>query len=803
MKLGRRAFLQFAAGAVGGTLLSPIPWQLIDDSAIWSQNWWWRPSPERGEITKVATTCLLCEGGCGLQARLVNKNRAILLEGNPKNPVSAGGICPLGAAGLQFLYAPYRIAQPLKQTKSRGDVSGLQPISWEEALKELRTRLAQLRSQGEAKTVAAITGQRPGSMSDLWQQFFAAYGSPNLFHMPTGYDSLELAAAMTAGKRSPLAFAFENASFILSFGTDLLEGWGAPGRMQAVYGLWRKGDDDKEATKIVQVESRCSLSAAKADQWLAVAPGTEAALALGIAHVLVKENLYDSEFVKNNVFGFDDWTDTQGRTRKGFRDLVLAADCAPDAVSKRTGVDEVKIRSLAKEFADASNAVVVWGGGQGGLPGNLYDDLVFIALNALKGNFKSDGTVTLSPPVPLAPLPGLAMDAAARQALARQRLDLQQSVQTPLAGNGIYAFLDGAAKGTPYPINVLMVHEANPAYSLPENRLFREALAKVGTLVSFSSFMDETTQQADLVLPNPTALERFDDAIGLPGAPYAYYALASPILNPPAGTKHTGEVLLAMAKEIRGGLAEALPWSDYKAYLQYRVEGLAGSRKGMVSEAKAKPPWQLQAGDLVETNFKDGADLWKKLASGLCWYDAPVDFFQVLDTSSGKLELALNALTAKGLAGAADQVYLPRFAQLALSGDEKEYPLLLVTYRSMSLTNRYLPNPPFMTKNLWDFMLKGQEVFVEVNPKTAQALGVGEGSQARLKTLEGEVTVRVHLFAGAREGVLYLPEGLGHTAYDRYIQDKGVNANSLIEVQMDPVTGLGTVWATRAQLRRA
>ena len=279
----------------------------------------------------------------------------------------------------------------------------------------------------------------------------------------------------------------------------------------------------------------------------------------------------------------------------------------------------------------------------------------------------------------------------------------------------------------------------------PRTRLFQAALAKVGTLVSFSSFMDETAQQADLILPNHMALERFDDAIGLRGTPYAYYALASPILNPPPGTKHTGEILLAMAAEIRGGLAEALPWKDYKAYLQKRVEGLAASKKGMVSDAQGKVPWKLQAGDLVEANYKDGADLWKKLTSGLCWYDAPVDFLQGLDTSSGKLELALNALQAKGLAGAADQVYLPRFAQLAPSGDEKEYPLLLVSYRNMSLASEYLPNPPFMTKNVWDFVLKGKELFVELNPKTAQSLGVKEGSQAVLKTPQGEVPVRVHL----------------------------------------------------------
>jgi anaerobic selenocysteine-containing dehydrogenase len=108
-----------------------------------------------------------------------------------------------------------------------------------------------------------------------------------------------------------------------------------------------------------------------------------------------------------------------------------------------------------------------------------------------------------------------------------------------------------------------------------------------------------------------------------------------------------------------------------------------------------------------------------------------------------------------------------------------------------------------MTKNVWDFILKGKELFVELNPKTAQSLGVGEGSPVVLKTSQGEVPVRVHLYAGARSGVVYVPEGLGHTAYDEFIQNKGINANSIIEVQMDPITGLGTVWATRVQLRRA
>ena len=92
---------------------------------------------------------------------------------------------------------------------------------------------------------------------------------------------------------------------------------------------------------------------------------------------------------------------------------------------------------------------------------------------------------------------------------------------------------------------------------------------------------------------------------------------------------------------------------------------------------------------------------------------------------------------------------------------------------------------------------------MEINPKTAGSLGLGEGDKAVIKTPQGQTGVLVHLTPAARPGVVYIVQGLGHKAYDEFIQDKGTNANNLVEVQMDPVTGLGTVWATRAQLRRA
>ena len=141
MKLDRRAFVKLIAGGVGGTLLSPLPWKMADDTAIWSQNWFWRPSPERGGATTVNTVCQLCSGGCGVRVRLIEEKRAVNIDGNPTHPVNQGGICPLGAAGLQYLYGPSRIETPLQQTGKRGDLETMKAISWDEALEILAIKL--------------------------------------------------------------------------------------------------------------------------------------------------------------------------------------------------------------------------------------------------------------------------------------------------------------------------------------------------------------------------------------------------------------------------------------------------------------------------------------------------------------------------------------------------------------------------------------------------------------------------------------------------------------------------------------
>ena len=776
-------------------MLSPMPWQLAGDSARWSQNWSWRPSPERGEITKVPSACTLCEGGCAIKAHLVNGNRAIFIEGNPANPLTRGGICALGASGLQFLYAPYRIAQPMKQTKSRGDMSGFQPVSWNDALAELGKKLGKLRAEGKSHEVACITSNRPGSMDDLWLQFFTAYGSPNLFRMPSAADGLRLAAELTTGKASPFAFSLGNAEYILSFGANLFEGAGATSLMFPAMRQWTR----ETPVKLVQVESRCSATASKADRFLAVAPGTEAMLAMGIAHLMVSSGSYDADFVKNNVFGFEDWIDPTGKKHQGFRSLVTSAAYSPEEVAKSTGLEAAKITEVAKEFAARPKAVAVWAIGQPDVTNGAYHQLVFTALNALKGNLKPNGLVSLTPAVPLASLPAVQKDSASES--MQVRLDLAKSGPLPFRQNGLYGFLDSVSTGPKYPIEILLVHEANPSYSLAENKLFQAALAKVATLVSFSSYMDETSAQADFILPNHTAFERWDDIVGIPGASFGYYAVSAPVIKPLLDTRNTGDALLSLAAGMGGSVGASMPWKSYEEYLKFRVDGLAQAQKGAVAEKPDVPIIKLSAGESVQPNFSNGADLWKKLKAGSCWYDTPAAIAG-FDTPAGKLMLAYLSIGQRGGPGADDKYYLAHFENINPSGSESEFPLLLVTFKPSFTTGGYVPTPPFMNKLIPENVLKDEEAFVELHPDTAAKFAFSQGERVSLITSQGEATVRINISPAAHPGVVYLPEGLGHRAYDQYIQNKGTNANSLMEVQLDPVSGMGTVRACRAQLRR-
>ena len=157
----------------------------------------------------------------------------------------------------------------------------------------------------------------------------------------------------------------------------------SPVRMLRVYGYLRQERPGPKA-KIIQIESRFSATAAKADEWVPINPGTEGALALGIAYILIREGLYDRPFVDSRTFGFEDWKDSDGKTHVGFKKLVLQ-EYNVDAVARVTGVPVATVLRIAKEFATHRPAIAV---GQMASTNALYSLMAVHALNALVGQHR-------------------------------------------------------------------------------------------------------------------------------------------------------------------------------------------------------------------------------------------------------------------------------------------------------------------------------------------------------------------------------------------------------------------------------
>jgi anaerobic selenocysteine-containing dehydrogenase len=738
MKIDRRSFLSFVIGGAAGTALTPLPWKLTDDISIWSQMWPWTPVPEKGEVSVVKSACTLCPGGCGISVRKVD-NRVVKIEGLEGHPVNDGSLCTLGLAGAQLLYGPRRIKTPLKKVTGR-----FVEISWEDALAEVTEKLAELRTKGETHTVACISSSDRGTVAELLDRFLRVYGSRNFIRMPSSQDAYEVALYLTQGVRAMPGFDVQRSDFVLSFGSGLLDGWGSPVYLFDAHSQWRD-----QGGKLIQVEPRLSRTAAKADQWVPVNPGTEGALALGLAAVIIKESLQDETFVSSHSSGFQEW-----------KRLVLDG-FGPDIVSKITGVQTSVITDLARRFARAKRPLATCGRGKGTSPGSLKEVLAVHFLNALVGNLGREGGFRAVPEPEYIEWPELEMDQAASIGTQQARIDG--------AGSNLYSHARYLANRLPealladpgyQPLQVLFISEANPAYSLPGTAAFEDAVAKIPMKVSFSSYMDETAELADLVLPNHTYLERYEDIPAPFGYPLPIISITRPVTEPQLNTMHTGDVVLKLAKALGGSISEAFPWESYEDCLEQTL------------------------GDRWDTLMEEGY-----------WVDSgyePPQWPEAFETASEKFEFNNREISALGT-----------YSLVKPEGDEASFPLVLIPFDTMRLWSGYVGSPPFLMKSVGDTVLQKNDVLVEINAATAASLGLKSGSRAVLTTPKGKARVIIRTTEGIMPGLIALPRGLGHTANDRFLAGKGVNYNRLAGSVEDGATGHDAAWGIRARLAKA
>ena len=736
------------------------------------------------------SACLVCPSRCGIRGRTVD-GRLVGIAGNPLHPLSQGGMCPRGIAGVQLLYHPDRLRKPLVRDGARG-TGAWREISVEEALAQLATRLGTLRTASRPEQLAVLAGYCAGSMDALWRQFLAAFGSPNL--VVDAYDDATAGVmGLMHGIPQPPAYDLEQSDFVLSFGAPLFESWWSP--LQAFAAFANRGAGRASPSRYVQVDTRFSRTAAHAHEWVGVRPGTHAVLALGLAYVLLRDELFAPAFVAQHVAGFDDFTDDRGNRREGFRSLVMRRFRAED-VSAVTGVPVARITALARAFGESQAPVAVLGSDVTHAPNGLLGGLAVHSLNVLVGRVNQPGGVRIGHEAPLTPLPRLVTDATGSAGLRTRSI----SEGGPPHGDGDRAlrFADAVAAAAESPIDTLFLYYANPLASTSRPDTWRRALDRLPFVVSFSPFMDETTRYADLVLPDLLPYERWQDAPAPASYPYPVWALVRPLVTPPTTTAATGDALLAVAARLAGTVAESLPYANMESLLQTRAVGLFESGRGVLlgDRFEREHHRAMEARGWWLPEHAEFPAFWADLVERGGWTDLFVAGTTLARTRSGRIELLPRDLEqALADVGSTSAPYVD-VATVEDAADD-EFPLRLLPYRASTLASGTLGLQRWLAERPGLFPEVHWVPWVEVAPATADALGIPDATPVWVISRQGRYRALLKRFPGTAPENVCAPYGLRHP------DGELANPLALLDGTRDPLTGLPAWSTTFVRLERA
>jgi thiosulfate reductase/polysulfide reductase chain A len=700
----------------------------------------------KGEVATTYNYCDMCPWKCGIKVQSVD-GVVIKIDGNPADPKSRGMLCARGQAGVSFMNDPDRLRSPMIRTGERGE-GKFREVSWEEALDHTAEKLLEIKDKFGPEGLA-IFGHTTG---DTWfaELFAQAWGTPNAAKPSTSIclsprdEASTLTLGFAVGGHEPMDW--DELECVTLIGSHIGEDSRNTVMQDFVAARYR-------GAQVIVVDPRFSTAAAKADHWLPIKPGTDTALLLAWINVLVTENRYDSDYVAQWTNGFDELN-------------AHIQEFTPEWAAPITDLSAEQIRTTARVMSDRLPQAAIMPGRHVTWYGNDTQRMraVFI-LNSLLGAYGRHGGMYFnkSPFLDHYPFPPFAVTGSAGGCSSEPGED---SGELPLGPTGkaradgvrdafmrgptaIQELIDPMITGDPYRIAGLMVYGVNLLHSLPMPGRTIEALKALDFVLAIDVLPQEHVAWADVVLPEATYLERYDD---LSAIPYKtpFIQMREPAVAPMYDTMPGW--MISRELGLRVGLDAFYKWETVEEYLDTRLRSVGSSIEKLHDEGGVI----IQDGKPYLEDFED---------------ESP------FHTPSGKIELASLDLADAGFD--AIPVYEPT--------DEPPSGYYRLLYgRSPVHTFARTQNTPVLSdiypeNELW------------INEDEAGALGYSNGDRVWLENEAGDRTGPIALKATQRirKDAVFMAHGFGQAAEGlTNAHGRGASDTKLMSrYKLDPISG--------------
>jgi len=641
----------------------------------------------------IRTVCGFCHANCGLLA-YVSKGVLRQVKADPDHPANRGDMCPKGAAAPKVVYSPDRLKYPLRKTNS-----GFQQISWEEALDIVATKLMEIREKHGGETLIRCTGAPVTETArDGFVQLMAAYGSANFIapghicHIPReiGFGTVY------GGMAQP---DYRNTKCVVVWGsnpTDSRSHEGAYGRFTRLI-----PEAKRRGAKLIVIDPRHTSLADLADKWLAIGPGRDDALALAMLSVIVKEGLYDKDFVTQWTIGFEELAEHVEK---------FTPEWAQDITKLRAS----DICEVARTYATTRPALIRAGNGLDQYPNVIQTVRAIGILCAITGNLDVEGgNVFLPQPT----LSRLVSHPLRRKRLSANKYPLYPEVPFP-------RFVDAIFSGEPFNPRAMIVHHANPALINADSTKTKQALEKLEFLVVCDIFMSATAEMADIILPEATEFEQysFQDYASAEGG---FVALRPKVIEPIGESRSVFEIEYDLA--TRMGLNPVYPWTNNEEWINHRLKASGITLDDLKKQQIIYTTPPLEYRKYLKHGFK---------------------------TPSGKVEIYSQKLKDFGYPP------LPEFKDLdasfaAETASLDSYPLIGTTRRPGVYVHTRFRNIPALRR-------LEPEPLLRLHPEDAQSRKIADGDLVAVQSPNGMIRIKAKITDEVSPGVIIIDFGWGN-----------------------------------------